>query len=146
MDQYIEFATNHYLLVFALICVIFLLVQDLLSNSLLSLQIFPQWWRLAKMNNEDTIVIDIREPNEFIKGHIENALNIPLNKLEEKLPELEKNKNHPLIVVCQTGGRSASACKILTKAGFDQVFNMQGGMQSWEDNKLPIKITSNNKD
>jgi rhodanese-related sulfurtransferase len=146
MDQYIEFATNHYLLVFALICVIFLLVQDILSNSFTKHANISPMVAVAKMNNEDTIVIDVREPNEFIKGHIENALNIPLNKLEEKLPELEKNKNHPLIVVCQTGGRSPSACKILTKAGFNQVFNMQGGMQSWEDNKLPIKITSTNKD
>ena len=96
------------------------------------------------MNNDDTQVIDVRDTHEFVKSHIENALNIPLGKLEEKLPTLEKQKNRPVVVVCQTGARSASACKTLTKAGFTQVFNLTGGMQSWEDNKLPIKISSKN--
>lgn len=98
------------------------------------------------MNNDQTVIIDVRENHEFIKSHIDNALNIPLSKLEEKLPSLEKHKTHPIVVTCQTGARSTSACKTLTKAGFSQIFNLQGGMQSWEDNKLPIKISSKNRD
>lgn len=98
------------------------------------------------MNDDKTVIMDVREPNEYAKSHIENAINIPLGKLEEKLPSLEKHKTHPIIVTCQTGARSVPACKTLTKAGFTQVFNMQGGMQSWEDNKLPIKNSNKNKD
>ncbi|WAR45230.1 rhodanese-like domain-containing protein [Methylomonas rapida] len=146
MDQYIEFATNHYLLSFSLVCVIFLLIQDLLSNSFNSYESISPLIAVTKMNDDRTHVIDVREPNEFLKSHIENAINIPLGKLEEKLPTLEKYKTHPVIVTCQTGARSVPACKTLTKAGFEQVFNMTGGMQSWEDNKLPIKISSKNKD
>lgn len=146
MDQYIEFATNHYLLSFSLVCVIFLLIQDLLSNSFNSYESISPLIAVTKMNDDRTQVIDVREPNEFLKSHIENAINIPLGKLEEKLPTLEKYKTHPVIVTCQTGARSVPACKTLTKAGFEQVFNMTGGMQSWEDNKLPIKISSKNKD
>ena len=146
MDQYIEFATNHYLLSFSLVCVIFLLIQDLLSNSFNKHESVSPLIAVTKMNSDDVVVIDIRDSHEFIKSHIENAVNIPLSKLEEQLPSLEKHKKHPLIVVSQTGARSVSACKTLTKAGFEQVFNMLGGMQSWEDNKLPIKISSKNKD
>jgi len=69
-----------------------------------------------------------------------------LAKLEEQLASLDKHKKNPIIVVCQTGARSESGCKTLTKAGFEQVFNMSGGMQSWEDNKLPIKNSSKNKE
>jgi len=146
MDQYIEFVTNHYLLAFSLVCVIFLLIQDLLSNSFNKYENVSPLIAVTKMNGDETVVIDIREPNEFIKSHIEDAINIPLGKLEEQLPALGKHKNHPLIVVCQTGARSVTACKTLTKAGCEQVFNMLGGMQSWEDNKLPIKNSSKNKD
>lgn len=146
MDQYIEFATNHYLLAFSLVCVIFLLIQDLLSNSFNKYENISPLIAVTKMNGEDTVIIDVRDTHEFIKSHIEDAINVPLSKLEEQLPMLEKHKKHPLIVTCQTGARSVAACKTLTKAGFEQVFNMLGGMQSWEDNKLPIKISSKNKD
>lgn len=141
MDQYIEFATNHYLLSFSLVAVIFLLIQDLISNSFNDYESISPLIAVTKMNDDKVVVIDVREPNEFLKSHIENAINTPLGKIEEKLPSLEKHKTHPVIVTCQTGARSVAACKTLTKAGFTQVFNMQGGMQSWEDNKLPIKIS-----
>lgn len=144
MDQYIEFVTNHYLLSFSLVCVIFLLIQDLVSNSFNGFESVSPLIAVTKMDNPKTVVIDVREPNEFPKSHIENAINIPLGKLEEKLPSLEKYKTNPLIVTCQTGARSVPACKTLTKAGFEQVFNMIGGMQSWEENKLPIKNSNKN--
>lgn len=146
MDQYIEFASNHYLLVFSLVCVIFLLIQDLVSNSFNKFESLSPIIAVTKMNNDDTLVIDIREPNEFIKSHIEDAVNIPLGKLEERLATLESHKKHAILVVCQTGARSVTACKTLSKAGFEHVYNMIGGMQSWEDNKLPIKNLSKNKD
>lgn len=146
MDQYIEFATNHYLLSFSLICVIFLLIQDLLSNSFNKYESISALIAVTKMNSDDVVVLDVREQHEFIKSHIENAISIPLGKVEEQIDSLEKHKKHPIIVTCQTGARSVSACKTLTKAGFEQVYNMTGGMQSWEDNKLPIKISSKNKD
>jgi rhodanese-related sulfurtransferase len=146
MDQYIEFITNHYLLAFSLVCVIFLLIQDLTANAFTKFESISPLIAVTKMNNDATVVLDIREPAEFVKSHIQEAINIPLAKLEEKLASLDKHKNHPLIVVCQTGARSITACKTLTKAGFEQVFSLAGGMQSWEDNKLPIKNSSKNKD
>ncbi len=146
MEQYIEFATNHYLLSFSWVCVLFLLIQDLLSNSFNKFESVSPLIAVTKMNDGNTFVLDVREPHEFGKSHIENALNVPLGKLEEQLGTLEKHKSHPLIVICQTGARSVSACKTLSKAGFNSVFNMLGGMQSWEDNKLPIKVSNKIKD
>ncbi|MGR8929779.1 MAG: rhodanese-like domain-containing protein [Gammaproteobacteria bacterium] len=146
MDQYIEFATNHYLLSFSLVCVIFLLIQDLISNSFNDYESISALIAVTKMNDDKTVIVDVREPNEFTKSHIENAINIPLDKLEEKLPSLEKHRPQPIVVVCQSGTRSVPACKTLTKAGFNTVYLMTGGMQSWEDNKLPIKTSSKSKD
>lgn len=141
MEQYIEFASNHYLLSFSWVCAAFLLIQDLVSNSFNGFQSISPLIAVTKMNDDNIVILDVREPNEFTKSHIEAALNIPLGKVEEKLPTLQKYKQQPIIVTCQTGARSVAACKTLTKAGFDKVFNMLGGMQSWEDNKLPIKVS-----
>ncbi len=139
MDQYIEFVTNHYMLAFSLVCVIFLLIQDLISNSFNKYQSISPLIAVTKMNDDNILIVDVRDPQEFQKSHIENAINIPLGNLADKLPTLEKHKRQTLLVNCQTGARSVSACKILTKAGFENVFNLLGGIQSWEDNKLPIK-------
>ena len=144
MDQYIEFISNHYLLSLALLVVTYLLFQDLIESSLNKFNGLSPLLAVTKMNSADTIIVDVRDPHEYIKGHIENSINLPLGKFSEKISTLEKNKNQPIIVVCQTGTRSVPACKTLSKAGFEQVFNITGGMQSWEDSKLPIKVTSKN--
>lgn len=139
MDQYIEFITNHYMLAFSLVCVIFLLIQDLISNSFNKYENISPLIAVTKMNGENIVVLDVRDPQEFQKSHIENAINVPLGSLQEKLTSLEKYKKQALLVNCQTGARSVSACKMLTKAGFENVYNLLGGIQSWEDYKLPIK-------
>jgi rhodanese-related sulfurtransferase len=95
------------------------------------------------MNNSETVIIDVRESPDFVVGYIEQATNTPLSKLPELLPTLAAQKTKPLLVICQNGTRSASAAKILTKAGFEQVFVVTGGMTAWEtDYKLPIKVSS----
>lgn len=141
-EQYIEFLTNHYLLSFSWVCVAFLLIQELISNSFNKFESISPLVAVTKMGDDSTLVVDVREPQEFLKSHIEEAQNIPLGKLEEQLPTLGTNKQRPIIVTCQTGARSSAACKTLTKSGFSHVFNLSGGMQSWEDNKLPIKISN----
>lgn len=146
MDQYIEFATNHYLLSFSLVCVVFLLIQDLLSDLFNKYENLSPLIAVTRMNDADTMVLDVREGHEFLKSHIEDAMNVPLGKLEERMTTFEKYKTRPILVVCQSGSRSTSACKTLTKAGFTRVFNLAGGMQSWEDNKLPIKTSTKNQD
>ena len=100
---------------------------------------------VTKMNSDETKIIDVREPHEYIKGHIESSINSPLGKFDEQLDTLNQYKNNTIIIACQSGTRSVPACKTLTKSGFEKVFNITGGMQSWEDNKLPIKSTSKNK-
>ncbi len=140
MDQYIEFASNHYLLVLALATVSFLLIQDLLENSFSGFKRLSPLMAVTKMNSTDLVVVDVREPHEFVKGHIKDAINIPLGKFDEQLPTLKPYQDKDILIVCQTGARSAPACKSLIKAGFTKVYNLTGGMQSWEDNKLPIQL------
>ncbi len=146
MDRYLEFILNHYVLSLAFAVVTFLLIQEFFDTAFKKFGSISPLLAVAKMNDSNTTVIDVREPPEFVQSHIENAINTPLSKLQEHLSKLETHKKDPILIACQTGTRSASAGKILTKAGFEQVFVITGGMQSWEnDYKLPVKIASKNK-
>ncbi len=146
MERYLEFILNHYILSLALAVVTYLLIQELFDTAFKKFGSITPLMAVAKMNDTDTIVIDVREPPEFILSHISEAINIPLGKLPEELSKISNNKNKPVLLSCQTGTRAASAGKILTKAGFEQVFVITGGMDAWEnDYKLPVKITSKQK-
>jgi rhodanese-related sulfurtransferase len=146
MERYLEFIVNHYILCLALAVVTFLLIQELVDTAFKKFGGVSPLLAVAKMNEVDTIVIDVREPDEYVKGHIENAISIPLGSLLEYLPKLEANKKTPVLIACQTGTRSSSAGKMLTKAGFENIQVITGGMDAWQtEYKLPIKITSKNK-
>lgn len=146
MERYIEFVLNHYLLALGLAVVTFLLIQEFIESAFRKFELISPTMAVTKMNTMDTVILDIREEHEFIKGHIENSRHIPLGKLEEQIQQLANDKDKPVIVVCQTGSRSTPACKALMKHEFKNVYSLIGGMQSWEDNKLPMKITSRSKD
>jgi rhodanese-related sulfurtransferase len=94
---------------------------------------------LQLINHKDAFVLDVREPSEYEGGHLLNARLIPLGKLKERVGELEKYKDKPLVVVCRSGNRSGTACAILSKMGFDQAYNLMGGMMAWQKASLPVK-------
>jgi len=90
------------------------------------------------MNQNKSTVIDVRDIAEFEVGHIKSAKNIPLNDLSNRMTELEKQKANPVIVVCASGTRSATAVAMLTRAGFTQAVSMDGGMSAWQAQGLPV--------
>lgn len=90
------------------------------------------------INRQDAIVVDVRETAEWSTGHIQDARHIALGHLGKHLSEIDKFKEKPVIVVCASGNRSRSACGTLKKAGFQQVFNLTGGVAAWRDAGLPM--------
>ena len=89
------------------------------------------------------VVVDVREPSEYcgINGHIPGALNYPLNTgvLQDRYEELPMND--PILVVCQSGGRSNQAANFLDSKGFTIVYDMMGGMNSWQWETEPCKYS-----
>ncbi|MGJ9456891.1 sulfurtransferase TusA family protein [Oceanobacillus sp. CF4.6] len=79
--------------------------------------------------NEDVTVLDVREPAEYAFGHIANARNIPLGELDDRINELESDKE--LFIICRTGSRSDLAAQKLTEKGFKNVKNVVPGMSQW---------------
>jgi rhodanese-related sulfurtransferase len=90
------------------------------------------------VNRSKGVILDIRERNDFEKGHIADAVNIPLAKINDRMVELEKNKENPIIVVCQMGHQSGDAVKALEAGGFPQVSRMSGGIAEWKAQNLPL--------
>ena len=91
------------------------------------------------MNKEGAGLVDLRDDADFAKGHVLNAVNIPMAQLESRLGELSKFKDKPLIVYCVAGNRSGAALDILKKNGFDKAFNLGGGMAAWQQAGLPLE-------
>ncbi len=90
------------------------------------------------INRQDALVVDVRETAEWSAGHIPSARHIALGHLDKHLSEIEKFKDKPVILVCASGSRSGSGCGVLKKAGFQQVFNLAGGIRAWSDAGLPM--------
>ena len=93
----------------------------------------------TRLINQDALVLDVREDKEFVAGHIPKARHIPLGALASRLGELEKFKNKPIVVNCRSGQRSARACGILKKHGFEKAVNLTGGIMAWESANLPVE-------
>jgi rhodanese-related sulfurtransferase len=91
------------------------------------------------MNHKNALVLDVREQGEYDGGHILGSKLIPLGKLGARLGELEKYRERPIVVVCRSGQRSASACALLGKQGFSQAFNLNGGVIAWQKASLPLE-------
>lgn len=138
MEQLIEFAGNHALLVGAFLVVLTALVWNLAMDPGGKNAVDPLG-ATAMINHEEAIVLDVRSMAEFKDGHIVNAINIPLNGLGNNLKQLEKHKGKPIVAVCRSGSRSGSACSMLRKNGFENVKNLRGGMMAWENANLPVK-------
>ncbi len=135
MGRFLEFLVNHWILA-SLWLVIFIALIVYLQKKAGKTVSTHEATRL--INQEDGVILDIRDKKVFDKGHIVNAINIPLTKLDERMVELEKNKNNPLIVVCQMGHQSGEAVKKLEAKGYLQVSRMTGGMTEWQTQGLPL--------
>ena len=94
----------------------------------------------AMINKGKTAIIDIRNQKEYKSGHLLNAIHIPYESLEERLPRIENLKSQPVIVICDDGSLSRSASALLRKSGFSRVYSMAGGMTGWKKQGLPLTL------
>ena len=91
------------------------------------------------INREKAVVIDVCEPAEFAAGQVGGAKNIPLAQLQERLPQVAKNKAVPVIMVCAKGGRAARAVGIAKGLGYDKAQTLAGGLAAWREASMPVE-------
>ncbi len=97
------------------------------------------------INREDAYILDVREVDEFAGGHLPEAKNIPAGKLLDRIHELEKFKEKPVLVCCAAGIRSNKACAELKKNGFSKIHSLAGGVDAWLAAGYPVKKGTRSK-
>ena len=92
-----------------------------------------QVWRDQLKDDANAVILDVRTEDEFSEGIIPGAFNIDIYKGQGfiyALEELDKSKNY--YVYCRSGGRSGQACLIMSQLGFENTYNLLGGIMNWE--------------
>jgi len=87
---------------------------------------------------KDPVILDVRTPEEFAEGYIQNAINLDFYRDDFKTELGKLNKEKTYFVYCKAGGRSASAADMMLKEGFKNVVDLDGGITAWEEAKLPL--------
>jgi len=91
------------------------------------------------IKKEQPLILDVRTSGEYARGHLQDAVLIPVQELQKRLKELASYKDREILVYCATGNRSTVASKILIDNGFKQVTNMRHGIYEWANDNLPVK-------
>ena len=138
MERLPEFIANHSSLVLAFVVILGMLIWTLWQGASRGLKKLSPMDATQLINREDAVVIDVRSDGEFNQGHIVNAVNIPQKSLEEQLSKLEKYRDRPIITACRNGQIALGVGNRLRKNGFEQVYNLAGGLTAWEGANLPL--------
>ncbi len=138
MERFPEFVANHLFLFSLLVAILMLLAWNLFGDSLSGVKMLQPADVTRLINKEDAVVIDLRSETDFEKGHIINALNIPLAELPNQLDKLKPHKQKEVIVNCANGSVSAKEARKLMNEGFEKVSCLKGGLLAWQNASLPL--------
>jgi rhodanese-related sulfurtransferase len=90
------------------------------------------------VNQHEGIVVDLREAGDYRQGHIADSINLPYTKLAERVAELDRHREKPVVLVCKFGQSAGPAAKTLKEKGFAKVFKLGGGISEWQGSQLPL--------
>ncbi len=102
-------------------------------------RISPQELENLVRSGNPLLILDVRTPKEFSKGHVPGAVNIPHKKLEARLGELAVHKSGEIVVYCRSGRRTAIAERILDEAGFSRIRVLKGQIGAWQKAGFPVE-------
>jgi rhodanese-related sulfurtransferase len=137
MDQLVEFVSNHLWIVTGLIIAwAAVMFYELRLRSQGATHVSAA--DAVRLINKGALVIDVRKAEEFQAGHIVNARNLTLDRLEKDDDAINKQKNKILVAVCADGVTSGRAAGLLRKAGYENAFSLKGGLAGWKADNLPL--------
>lgn len=138
MQQFIEFFGNHLALFAGFGTVLLFLVANEVHGSVTGGKRVGPQEAVRLINDREAVIVDLRTAADFKKGHLLNAVNIPLAKIEERSTELGKDKARPVLLYCALGGSSVEAAAKLRKLGFTEAYPIRGGLNGWMQSNLPV--------
>ena len=89
-------------------------------------------------NGKAPVIIDVRTRHEYESSHIKGAVSIPISSLKQDIKTLDFPPDQPVVTICLSAHRSIPAVRLFAMAGFTDVCQLQGGMQSWWHHGLPV--------
>jgi rhodanese-related sulfurtransferase len=137
MDKFLEFTSNHTLLVLALFASIFIVIFYELRRKASGL-IDIEAQEAVKLINNGALVIDLRSAEAFGRGHIVNARNVPSDEIESRVSSLGADVSKPIVAVCDAGISSRRAVSALRQKGYESVYSLKQGMTGWSQDGLPV--------
>lgn len=134
----IAFAGRHPLLSLALAGITLALVYNEIAGRLSGVRRLGPAQLTALINRDNALVVDVRPPAEFEKGHIAGSKNVQMSQFDPENKSLAPAKALPVVLVCKVGQTADAAAKRLRKAGFASVNVLEGGIQAWQAADLPL--------
>lgn len=138
MEHFPEFIANHLFLFSLLAGILMLLFWNLFGDSMSGVTQVSPMQATRMLNHEHAVLLDVRPEPEYSAGHILNAVNLPAGKLPEQQDELKPYRDRPLILCCKNGMDSMRIARALKHSGFEKVFCLKGGLQTWSTAGLPL--------
>ena len=132
------FAGRHPMLSLALAGITIALVGNELATLLGGVRRIGPAQLTGLINRDNALVVDLRSPGEFEKGHIAGSKNVQPSQVDPEHKQLAAAKALPVVLVCRVGQTASGAAKRLRKAGFAQVSVLEGGIQAWQGADLPL--------
>jgi molybdopterin/thiamine biosynthesis adenylyltransferase/rhodanese-related sulfurtransferase len=86
------------------------------------------------------LLVDVRERDEWVEGHIPGAVHVPRGHLESRIEQVVPDRSRPLVLYCAGGARSAFAAKTLEELGYESVASLAGGFTDWKRNGFPVQL------
>jgi len=140
VEQLIEFAGNHTMLVAGFAAVVLLLIWTEISRHTRGYAELTPSQAVQKMNQGKTAIVDISTAADFSKGHLAGAKHIALSRFSKQDPEIEKLKSGPVLVVCKNGQTAHQAAAKLVKLGAPDVAVLKGGTTQWRSDQYPLAL------
>jgi rhodanese-related sulfurtransferase len=134
-----QFLEGNLMMVLVFVSSGLMLLWSFFGNKIRGIQEVDTTAALQLINHKDALILDVREQKEYDDGHVLNAKLIPLGKLHDRIGELEKFRERPIVVICRSGNRSSHATAQLSKQGFAQAYNLVGGVMAWQKANLPLE-------
>ena len=137
MEQYIDFVGKNPMLFIILAVIVGMIIWTELRGFTRGFKDLTPLQVVQMMNHDNALLLDVREDAELNQGRISGARHIPLSVLKQRVEELNKFREKPIITFCRSGNRSLQASSMLKKNQFENVFHMKGGILAWESADLP---------
>ncbi|MCP5450340.1 MAG: rhodanese-like domain-containing protein [Gammaproteobacteria bacterium] len=138
MNDFVEFSTQNWLLFLALFAIAGMLIGGEVLRKMRGVSSLSTAEALRLINDQEALILDVRDGGEYKEGHIPQARHIPLGALRDRLGELTKAKDKPIVVYCRNGATSQAACAQIKKSGIADVYNLSGGLSAWQEANLPV--------